>query len=76
MFDNTCVKSNAKISWTTLWANLTLTNKTRDDENETEIMKREASVGIPATAFHVHHFTGGTSATLVRLKRRENRGTV
>ena len=67
------VESNAKISvdYSLGKFNEALTNKTRDDENETEIMKREASVGIPATAFHVHHFTGGTECDIGSLETRK-----
>jgi len=48
-----------------------LTNKTRDDENKEEIRRREASVGIPATAFHVHHFTKGTECDIGSLDTRK-----
>jgi protein OS-9 len=67
------VESNAKVSvdYSLGKFNEALTNKTRDDENETEIKKREASVGIPATAFHVHHFTDGTECDIGSLETRK-----
>ena len=67
------VESNSKVSvdYSLGKFNEALTNKTRDDENETEIKKREASVGIPATSFHVHHFTGGTECDIGSLEMRK-----